>query len=84
MLIFRKRKVHIRYFARKSDMTAYAVASGHDYVRCTLHCTLERKAVSPHANSIMLIDENRITEKLICCKSCYRIQNGLPLHEKEA
>ncbi len=54
------------FFNHKSEMTAYALASGLEMIRCKQTC----KHVHVGRAAILLVDNNVIVERLVRCKVC--------------
>ena len=63
------------FFKKKSEMTAYAEASGFEMIRCKQAC----RHVSVGRNAILLVSKsNVIIYRLIRCKVCAN-QLGAPI-----
>lgn len=59
-----------RYFAKRSEMTAYALASGLEIVRCKQSCNHVSGSYRP---AILLLKAGRfVNARLIKCKVCAR------------
>ena len=55
-------------FAKRSEMTAFALSSGLEIIRCKLRCNYIKNVLHP---SIILIDANQIVQyRLVKCKMC--------------
>lgn len=62
------------FFKKKSEMTAYAKASGFEMIRCKQIC----KHVNVGRNAILLVGKsNIIIYRLIRCKVCANKYGGL-------
>lgn len=62
------------YFAKKSKMTDFALASKKETIRCKQACLHVPGSFRP---AILLVDENNmITHRLIRCKVCSLKQGG--------
>lgn len=60
------------YFSKKSEMTAFAKASGYEMIRCKQKCNhvdVGRKAI------LLVTAKNVIVSRLIRCKICEQKQN---------
>ena len=60
------------FFAKKSEMTRYAVNSGLEMIRCKQPC----KHVAVGRPAILLVNGNAIEKRLIRCKVCNNKQKG--------